>query len=149
MIGALLFVNIAGGFEGTAEQLFEGSVMLFGAALLTTMIFWMMQQKHIARELNEKASSTLQEAGKAGLFFLVFVSVLREGIETVIFLGAASFQGSDYSIVGALLGIFAAIILGYLMFVGSRKVNIKKFFQATTILLVLFSAGLVDGPISL
>ena len=43
IIGAFLFVRLAGGFEGKAEQIFEGITMLFGAFLLTTMILWMMK----------------------------------------------------------------------------------------------------------
>ena len=65
--------------------------MLIGALLLTTMILWMMKQKHIAKELEHKVATKITETYKAGLFLLVFVAVLREGIETVIFLGAASF----------------------------------------------------------
>lgn len=143
VFGAFLFNAIAGGFTGRAEEVFEGVTMLIGAALLTTMIFWMMGQRHIAAELEDKVAVQLGGAHRFGLFALVFVSILREGIETVIFLGAASFASADNSLVGALLGITAAVILGYALFVGSRKINIKKFFNATSILLILFAAGLV------
>ena len=117
--------------------------MLIGAALLTTMILWMMKQKHIAGELEHKVSTELNEAHKFGLFLLVFVAVLREGIETVIFLGAASFISTSNNLFGALAGIVAAIFLGYAIFVGSMKINLKKFFNITSILLILFAAGLV------
>ncbi len=144
IIGAFLFNALAGGFEGRAEQLFEGISMLFAAFLLTFMILWMMKQKHIVAELHEKVSTELKERHKFGLFSLVFISVLREGIETVIFLGAASFiaAGSN-SAIGAILGIIGAIIIGYLLFVLSKKINIKKFFNITSVLLILFAAGLV------
>src|SRR3989338_7315302 len=88
IIGAFLFNYLAGGFTGRAEKIFEGIIMLFGAFLLTAMIFWMMKQKHIARELEQKVAAKISETYKSGLFLLVFVAVLREGIETVIFLGA-------------------------------------------------------------
>lgn len=143
IIGALLFTSIAGGFTGRAEEIFEGITMLVGALLLTTMILWMMKQKHIARELEYKVSRELSEAHKFGLFSLVFISVLREGIETVIFLGAASFVSTDNNMIGALAGIIVAIFLGYAIFVGSMKINIKKFFNITSILLIIFAAGLV------
>ncbi len=143
IIGALLFINIAGGFEGRAEQIFEGITMLFGAFLLTTMILWMMKQKHIARELEQRVSKEIYEAHRIGLFLLVFVSVLREGIETVIFLGAASFVSTNNNLIWASAGVIAAIFLGYAVFVGSMKINLKKFFNLTSILLILFAAGLV------
>lgn len=143
IIGALLFTVIAGGFTGRAEEIFGGITMLFGALLLTTMILWMMKQKHIARELEDKVSRELAEVHKSGLFLLVFVAVLKEGIETVIFLGATSFVSPNNNMIGALVGITVAIFLGYAIFVGSMKINIKKFFNITSILLILFAAGLV------
>lgn len=142
-IGALLFVNLAGGFTGRAEQIFEGVTMLIGALLLTSMILWMMKQKHVARELEHKVDQELTEAHRFGLFTLVFISVLREGIETVIFLAAASFISTDNNLIGALAGIIIAILLGYAIFVGSMKINLKKFFNVTSVLLIFFAAGLV------
>lgn len=143
IIGALLFINIAGGFSGRAEQIFEGVTMLVGALLLTTMILWMMKQRHIAGELQHRVATELSEAHRFGLFLLVFIAILREGIETVIFLGAASFVSTDNNLIGGLLGITIAVFLGYLMFVGSMRINLKKFFAITNILLILFAAGLV------
>jgi high-affinity iron transporter len=143
VLGAFLFTFLAGGFTGAAEEIFEGTTMIIGAVLLTTMILWMMRQKHIASELQDRVASEVSETNKFGLFSLVFVAVLREGIETVIFLGAASFVSAGNSITGGTIGIVAAVLLGYAIFVGSRKVDIKKFFNVTSILLILFAAGLV------
>lgn len=143
IIGALLFTEIVGGFTGRAEQIFEGITMLIGALLLTTMILWMMKQEHIAGELENRVSKKLSEAPKLGLFLLVFIAVLREGIETVIFLGATSFVSTDNNLISALAGIAVALFLGYAIFAGSMKINLKKFFNLTSILLILFAAGLV------
>jgi len=143
IIVALLFTSLAGGFTGRAEEIFEGITMLAGALLLTTMILWMMKQKHIARELEHRVSTELNEAHKFGLFSLVFIAVLREGVETVIFLSAATLVSSTNTMFGALAGITTAIFLGYTIFVGSMKIDIKRFFTITSILLILFAAGLV------
>ncbi len=143
IVGALLFNTLAGGFTGRAEEIFEGVVMLIGASLLTTMILWMLKQRHIATELQDKVATKVAEAHRFGLFSLVFVAVLREGIETVIFLGAASFASTQNNLIGALAGIAAAVLLGYAIFVGSMKINLKRFFNITSILLILFAAGLV------
>ncbi len=142
-LGAFLFNALAGGFTGQAEKIFEGATMLLGAALLTTMILWMMKQKNAAAELEEKVAAELAAANRLGLFLLVFVSILREGIETVIFLGASSFVSTNNNLLGALLGIAVAILVGSLVFFGSMKVNLKLFFNATGILLIFFAAGLV------
>jgi len=141
--GALLFNRVAGGFTGRAEEIFEGVTMLVGAGLLTTMILWMMKQRHVAAELRERVATKVAQAHVVGLFSLVFVSVLREGIETVIFLGAASFVSTDSNLIGALAGLLAAVVLGYLIFAGSMRLDIRKFFTVTSILLILFAAGLV------
>lgn len=143
IVAAVLFIKIAGGFTGKAEEIFEGVTMLIGALLLTTMILWMMRQKHVARELESKVFTEITEAHKFGLFLLVFVAVLREGIETVIFLGAASFVTGSNTLIGAVLGILVAILLGYAIFISSKKINLQKFFSITSILLILFAAGLV------
>lgn len=144
IVGAFLFNSLAGGFTGRAEELFEGIAMLFAAFLITFMILWMLKQKHIVLELHQKVNKEIKEQHKVGLFFLVFISVLREGIETVIFLSAANYVSTvENSLVGAFLGIIAAVILGYAMFVGSKKINIKSFFNVTSFILILFAAGLV------
>ncbi len=62
IIGALLFTIVAGGFTGRAAEIFEGITMLVGALLLTTMILWMMNQKHIAKELEDKVSRELTDS---------------------------------------------------------------------------------------
>lgn len=143
MLGAWGFVRIAGGFEGRAEQIFEGVVMLVGAALLTTMIIWMMNQRGRIQALKERLSHTVENAKRAEIFALVFFSVLREGIETVIFLNTVLIAMNGGGIVGALLGILIALVLGYALYKGALKMNIKKFFTITSGLLILFAAGLV------
>lgn len=143
IIGALLFNNIAGGFTGRSEEIFEGITMLVGAILLTTMILWMMKQEHFAIKLENKIANKINKVYKYELFLLVFVAILREGIETVIFLGAAAIATTGNTIIGAVSGIVAAIALGYLIFVSSKKIKLKKFFHITNVLLILFAAGLI------
>lgn len=147
ILAAVAFTLFAGGFEGTSEAIFEGSTMLFAAVLLTTMILWMMKQKHIAREIEAKVANHLEKATfnktyAYGLFALIVLAVLREGVETVIFFGALNYA-SGISFIGATLGVITAIAIGYMFFVGSRKVNLKKFFNITSIMLILIASGLV------
>src|SRR3989344_5637953 len=129
IIAAFVFKILSVSFEGTAEQIFEGITMLLAAFLLTFMILWMMKRKHVAHDIRKHVSEELEEKHKLGLFFIVFIAVLREGIETVLFLGALTFTTGDISIFGGFAGIVLAVFLGYAFFKGTRKINLKIFFS--------------------
>jgi len=146
ILSAFAFTFLAGDFEGKGEQIFEGMTMLIGAFLLTTMILWMMQQRHISKEIEGKVEKHLMNAqplfSHIGIFMLIFVAIIREGIETVIFLNAINYA-SGINFIGGTLGIIAAVIAGYLFFVSTKKINLKKLFSISSILLILFAAGLI------
>lgn len=146
IIAALIFTFFAGGFEGRTEQIFEGITMLIGAFLLTTMILWMLQQRHISKEIEGKVEKHLMSSqplfSHMGIFMLIFIAVIREGVETVIFLNAINYA-SGINFIGGTLGILAAIVVGYLFFVSTKKINLKRLFNISSILLILFAAGLV------
>ena len=143
IIAAVLFQFLAGGFEGRAEQIFEGITMLFAAVLLTSMILWMLRQKNVAKEIEHRVQRHLNTQQQFGLFLVTFLSVFREGVETVIFLGASSFSGGDNLLLWGLSGVIAACILGYIIFVAAKKVKLKLFFNISSVFLILFAAGLV------
>ncbi|MBI4440038.1 FTR1 family protein [Candidatus Woesearchaeota archaeon] len=146
MLSAYLFSTVAGGFEGRAENIFEGVTMVVGAFLLTTMIFWMAKQHRIALEIEGDVEKMLSSESMAfsyiSIFFLVFVAVLREGAETVIFLNAANYT-SGVSLIGGILGVIFAVIVGILLFVGVKKINLSGLFRVSSVLLIFFAAGLV------
>ncbi|MBI2138975.1 FTR1 family protein [Candidatus Woesearchaeota archaeon] len=143
---AFIFTVIAGGFSGKGEEIFEGTTMLIGSFLLTTMILWMMRQRHISRHIESKVQKYVSHENgffsHFGIFSLIFIAILREGVETVIFLNAASFSGGA-NFLGGTLGILAALITGYLFFMSALKINLRKLFGLSSILLILFAAGLV------
>ena len=145
LIIALLFTRFTGGFEGTAEQFFEGITMLLGAFLLTTMIVWMLQQKNMKVEIEKKIDGHLQKErfimSNMGICALITTAILREGVETIIFLNAARYAGG-INFIGGLLGVITAIALGYAVFLTSKKINLKHIFTASSLLLLLFAAGL-------
>ncbi|OGL78467.1 hypothetical protein A3J43_00655 [Candidatus Uhrbacteria bacterium RIFCSPHIGHO2_12_FULL_54_23] len=142
VVAAWLFNQFLGGFSGAKEEWFEGVLMLTGAALITNAVLNLIYHLRSRTEVEAKAESTLTRAGILGLSFLVFLSVLREGVETVIFLSAANIVVPDDHRVGAILGIAVALILGGALFKGLIKLNLKHFFTVTSLLLVLFAAGL-------
>jgi high-affinity iron transporter len=131
--------------EGTAERIFEGAIMLIAAGLLTWMIFWMQGQgSKLQQRLEEEARIAARHDGRWGLFVLAFIAVVREGIETALFLTAAAFQADGQQVIlGGLLGLGIAIGIGWLLFSAGRRISIRLFFQVTGILLLLVAAGLL------
>ena len=153
LVAALLLYAVGLKMEGAAEQIFEGVTMLLAAAILTWMIFWMQTQgRRINRELEtgvrQAVSGMGGNKGHWALFSVAFIAVLREGIETALFLTATTFTaGGQATLLGALLGLSVAAALGYILFATTRQLNVKRFFQVTSVLLILFAAGLVAHSI--
>ncbi len=138
---ATAFKMLAVNFEGANEEIFEGITMLVTAALLSTMIIWMIRVKPSVKQIEKKTSSTLT-GNKWGLFFLVFVSIFREGLEAVLFLSGLDIEGAN-GLIGGFLGIMVGVGLVYLLFRGLIRLNFKVLFNVTNTLLVLIAAGLV------
>ena len=140
---ALAFNALALEFEGAAEQLFEGVTMVVAAVVLTWMVFWMSKQKQIAQNIQTAVDRSI--AG--GLTFLTFIAVYREGFETVLFLNALAFSSNAQPLMGALLGMSVAVLIGFVIYEIGVRLNLKVFFQVTSVLLILFAAGLVSHGI--
>ncbi|MGD1994291.1 MAG: FTR1 family protein [Anaerolineae bacterium] len=145
LVAGLAFHTLGVAFEGRGEEIFEGVAMILAAVVLTWMIFWMQRQ---GRQVQSDLESDVHEAVSVGsawaLFSLAFVAVLREGIETALFLTAAAFSATPTdTLAGGALGLAVAAALGWLMFAAGRQLNVRAFFRVTSILLVLFAAGLL------
>ena len=139
-------LNIFGAsFEGAAEQIFEGMTMFIAAGVLTWMIFWMQRQaRTIKSELEADVTRAVMEGGQKALFLLSFVAVVREGVELALFLTAASMTTSaQQTLTGAILGLGTSVLLGWSLFVTTVRLDLRRFFQVTGLLLILFAAGLV------
>jgi high-affinity iron transporter len=145
--GAALFA-VGGGLEGTAEALFEAGAMLAAVAVLTWMTFWMQRQaRGLAGELRERVSGALVVGG-AALFWVAFIMVVREGLETALFLFAGSADASRWAtVVGGLSGLLVAVALGYAVYRGGSRVSARTFFRVTGALLIVFAAYLLFGAL--
>jgi high-affinity iron transporter len=132
-------------FTGQFEEVFEGIAMLLAAAVLTWMILWMQSRSgEIQRELEAKTAHASLNRGGTALFILAFLAVFREGIELAFFLVATRMASDPLSVlVGALLGLSGAILLGWMLIATTRRLNLRNFFQITNVLLLFFAAGLV------
>ena len=155
-VAAAIILSIVGAeFEGAAEQAFEGFTMLFAAAVLTWMIFWMQKQgRQIQKGLEADVREALSGGQTVALFSVAFFAVLREGVELALFLTAVNFTapavGGEAPILGWLggvLGLIAAVIIGWLLYESAIKLNLRRFFQFTSIVLILFAAGLVGHAV--
>jgi high-affinity iron transporter len=145
-IGATLYLS-AGELEGTSEQVYEGATMIFAAALVTWMAFWMRKQAAtIGSHLREQVSQSLRTGGAIGLATVAFVAVAREGLETALFLFASTEKsGPVVAVAGGVLGLFAAVGLGVAFYRGALKLDLSKFFTATSVLVIAFAAYLLYG----
>jgi high-affinity iron transporter len=127
------------------EQL-ETVIALVAVGMITWMIVWMRRHSaDLKGDLQERASLALVSGSALGLIVMAFLAVLREGLETAVFMLAA-FQQSDRPSLtgtGALLGVAVAVVLGYLLYRGGVKINLSKFFKVTGVVLVLVGAGLL------
>ncbi len=132
-------------FEGRGEEIFEGIAMLLAAGVLTWMIVWVHQSsRNLKGEIEAKTRDAVRGGKGSGLFALAFLAVFREGIELALFLLAVEKTSSPCeTMAGALAGLAAAGILGWMLFTSTRRLNVRRFFLVTNALLIIFAGGLV------
>jgi len=144
---AVVLETFFGGFTGRTEALFEGILMLVTAVSITWMILWVHRQKDVAKKIKEDVARHVEKGYGVGIFILTATAVLREGVETVLYLKASSIVGQSSQFIGGTLGILAALTLGYALFRFALRVNLSAVFTATNIFLIMFAAGLVSHGI--
>jgi len=128
------------------EELFAGVTSFLAVALVTWMVFWMKRTARTLRDdLHRKVDSAVM-TGPISLALVAFFAVLREGLETALFIytnfktvGAAS-----SATVGLILGLALAVALGYLIYNRSVKLNLSKFFTVTGVALIIVAAGVLS-----
>lgn len=132
-----------GGLHGTANQITEGVIAVAAASVLTWMIFWMRTN---ARTLGSELRGRVDAATTAtALAAIAFVATVREGLETALFLlSAETSSDSGVAVVaGGVAGLVVAVGLGWLVYRGGSRLDLRRFFQITGVLLIFFAAGLV------
>ena len=128
--------------NASVEKLVEALFMFITAGLLWYVIFWLSKHVSSRKQLEGQVDAAVAVSGW-GISLLVFFAILREGFETVIFLmGSFSIVGS-FSYAGFILGMVTAILIGYLVVVQGKRLDLKKFFAGTTLLLVFFASGMI------
>ncbi|MFW9809745.1 MAG: FTR1 family protein, partial [Candidatus Thorarchaeota archaeon] len=144
-LGVAIVVGLLWGiFEGPMLNIFEGSVVLIAAILLTTMIVWMWNAgARVSREIEESMEMSVVQQSGIGLALLSFSLVMREGVELSLFSMALVIQEGLVSYVGIALGLLIAIVLGIGIYRGSLRISMRALFKWTSIFLILFAAGMV------
>lgn len=131
------------------EDTYGGWTLLVSAAFVLSMVIWMNRQargvkQHIESKLQRNAApGSPAEAARWGIFLFVFLMIFREGVETVLLLAAVRFDTSGVlDFAGIILGIGLAILFGFSFVRGSIRINLRSFFKATTIILMVVVAQL-------
>ena len=163
-VGSAIAVSIAAGFilflsvgalsetSEVAAEAIEGIGSLLAVSVLTWMIFWMRRQaRHIKGELQQRVDLALGTESTWALGALAFFVVVREGLETVLFLFGTIREEATGSValayVGAALSIATALVLGFLIYRSGVRLNLRTFFKVTGALILVVAAGLLASGI--
>jgi high-affinity iron transporter len=144
-VGVLVVLTV-GRLPLLVQDGFEGLAGLAAVVVLTWMLFWMRRQgRAIKGELETGVAAALERGTTGALVGLAFLAVIREGLETVLFLLAlgSSDGASAGAIVGGLLGLAAAVGIGYAIFAAGLRIDLRRFFTITGTILIFVSAGLM------
>lgn len=135
-----------GGLEGVARMRAFALISLLAATVLTWMVFWMRRQSRaIKGDLEHKVDSAIETGDpRRAIIAVAFFSVLREGIEAALFLVASATTSEGRTVMlGAVIGLSIAAVLGYIVYAGGKKLPMRAFFRITGMIIVVFAAGLL------
>ncbi|WP_273728636.1 iron uptake transporter permease EfeU [Brucella gallinifaecis] len=149
-VGAILQL-VSAEFPQKAQELFEAIIGLIAVFVLTSMVFWMRKAaRSIKAELHHSIDAAFETPTHKGfgLILMVFFAVAREGLESVFFLLAA-FQQSEGGAapLGALLGVLLAALVGYGIYRGGLKLNLRRFFRWTGVFILIIAAGILANSV--
>lgn len=141
-----VIVWVFGGLSGQAKEIFVGASGLLAVAVLSYMVIWMRRQaRNIKAHLETQVKTAIQVGSTRAMVSLVFIIVVREGIETVLFLFSFSREGIPLAslLIGGLVGLGIALAIAYAGYKGSRRIKLSTFFNVTGFLLIFMAAGLL------
>jgi high-affinity iron transporter len=129
-----------------AQELIGGLASILAVVFVTFMVFWMRTAaRTISGELKGRLDRAL-DLGPFAIALVAFLGVGREGLETAIFFYAtteAAGAGNNQPLIGWVIGLGGAVLLGWLIYRGAVQINLGKFFRYTGILLVVVAAGIL------
>jgi high-affinity iron transporter len=138
-------------FPQREQEFFEGVVALVAVTMLLSMVFWMAKAaRNFKAQLQGSVDAALRQGGGRGLALvaMVFLAVGREGLESVFFLLATFQQNVGWTVpAGAVLGLLGACGVGWAIYRGGMKLDLRRFFRATSVFIVFVAAGLLAGAV--
>jgi len=147
-VGASVLIGLVvsavyGELTGASIEIFEGIAALTATVVLTYMILWMARHARILRaELEQRLETAVTSGQVLGIAAISFVAVFREGLETVLFLTTLAIIDSFGTLAGAVGASLLVVIAGVFVMRGVYRLDINRFFQLTSIVLIVFAAGL-------
>jgi high-affinity iron transporter len=150
-VGVAVVLNLLGeSLDFKQREIMEGILALLAVAGVTYMIVWMRRHsRELKGVLEENAAAALVAGSSIALIGMAFFAVIREGLETAIFMLAAFQNSSDPMAtgLGAVIGVAVAVALGYAIYKGGVRINLSRFFRITGFVLVLVAAGLLASAV--
>ncbi len=144
----IIILYLFGSLTEAGKVLFEGVAALIAVAVLTSVIYWMaMRSRTIKSRIEGRVEGAVRGSAILGLASVTFILVFREGLETVLFLTPFMVMDVPMTLLGATLGIIAGVALAYAVFRFGVRLNLRRFFYFTSVLLILLAGGLLGYAI--
>ncbi|MFM7686105.1 MAG: FTR1 family protein [Actinomycetota bacterium] len=147
IVGGIAVHLATNGLHGKSEQAVEGFIAVAAASVLTWMILWMHRNaRHMGGQLRARVDEAATSTAVAAI---AFVAVVREGLETALFLISAENGGASGTdvVVGGLFGLAVAAVLGVFVYRAGSQADLRTFFRWTGVMLIFFAAGLVGKAV--
>lgn len=149
---ALAMMGVYSTLDGEAMEVFQMTMMLIAAGLITQMVFWMRKHgRNLKKQLETGMERAADEANWMGVAVIAALAVGRESAETVIFLYGAGMEQHGMAFAqfmgAAALGFALALVTFWLLANGGRFISWKNFFRISETLLLLLAAGMLVGGV--
>ncbi len=143
--GSLFGIEVQKLYSGKIEEFTEGTLMITSALFITFAVFFLHKYfSNYKVKLLQKVKNTVESQEQKGLFILVFTAVFREGFEIVLFLSTVYFSSNPERIFSGFIGgVAAGLVVSFALFTATLRLPIFYAFKTTSILLILFAAGLL------
>ncbi len=153
LIIAYIFQVVFYGLEEHYQHYLMIFILLFATIVLSYMVIWMANQsKQIKGEMEENIKNLVTTGNIAGMVFLAFLAVLREGFESVLFFSSLSIDVGvtlEDGLIVAIIGLVLSIVIVYFLMKGAKNIPIKSFFKYTGLLILIIAGGLFGSSISM
>lgn len=146
VIGGVILHQLLGGLDGAARSRTFAVACIAASGLLLWMVFWMRKQaRHIKTDVERKLAEAVATGSMVGLAMVSFFAIVRDGLETALFLIASTESDLGWgAFVGGVAGVAVSVALTYGVYAGSRRIPIRRFFQISAVIMILFAGGLLS-----